>query len=83
MNLKQNGERFEQRIKVKMIIESIMKVLLKSGLIYSFELFYSHGVWDHQFEYVFNEETQKSSFSCTFQIFGFEKMLLLLLRNIF
>ena len=33
-------------MKVKMIIERIMKVLLKSKIIYSCELIYSHGkVW--------------------------------------
>ena len=43
-NLKPRGERFEQRMKVKMIIEHIIKALLKSKIIYSFELIYSHGL---------------------------------------
>ena len=69
-----------------MIIERIIKALLKSKIIYNFDLIYSHGlviVWDHQFEYVVTEETQKPSFSRTIQIFGFEKMLLSLSENIF
>ena len=38
MNLKVNAERFEQRMKVEIIIKHIIKTLLKSKIIYSFEL---------------------------------------------
>ena len=44
MNLKLRAESFEQRIKVKMIIEHIIKALLKNKIIYSFKLIYSHGL---------------------------------------
>ena len=68
---------------VKMIIERIIKNNEEQS-IYSFELIQSwSGAWDHQFEYVFTDETRKTSFSWTSQIFGFEKMLLFLSRNMF
>ena len=35
---------FEQRMKVKMIIEHIIEALLKSKIVYMFELIYSHGL---------------------------------------
>ena len=77
LNLKPSAERFERRIKVKMIIERIMKALLKSKIIYNFELIYNHvlvsGITSRS---VFTEETPKRSFSWGSQIFGFEKMLL-------
>ena len=44
MNLKPSAERFEGRMKVKMIIERIMKALLKSKIIYSSKLIYIHGL---------------------------------------
>ena len=44
LNLKPSAERFERRMKVKMIIKRIMKALLKSKIIYSSELIYSHGL---------------------------------------
>ena len=44
MNLKRSAERFEQRMKVKMIIERIIKKLLNSKIIHSFELIYNHGL---------------------------------------
>ena len=44
LNLKPSAEKFKQRIKVKMIIGHIIKALLKSKVIYSFELIYSHGL---------------------------------------
>ena len=43
LKLKPSAERFQQRMRVKMIIERTMKVLLKSKLIYSSELIY-HGL---------------------------------------
>ena len=58
LKLNTRAGRFQRRMKVKMIIERIMKALLKSKLIYSSELIYNQpGVWDHQFENVFTEET--------------------------
>ena len=44
LNLKQKAEKFEERMIVKMIIERIVKALLKSKMIYSFELNYSRGL---------------------------------------
>ena len=44
MKLKPRVEIFEQRMKVKMIIEHIIEALLKSKIVYSFELIYSHGL---------------------------------------
>ena len=44
MNLKPSVEKFEQRMKLKIIIKHIIKALLKSKIIYSFELIYSHGL---------------------------------------
>ena len=44
LNLKPSAEKFEQRMKVKMIIGHIIKALLKSTVIYSFNLIYSHGL---------------------------------------
>ena len=44
LNLKPNAEKFEERMTVKMIFERIIKALLKSKTIYSFELIYSHGL---------------------------------------
>ena len=38
LNLKPSAERFEQRINVKMIILRIIKAVLNSKIIYSFEL---------------------------------------------
>ena len=42
MDLKPSEEKIEQRLKVKMIIECNIKESLKSKIIYSFELIYSH-----------------------------------------
>ena len=44
LKLKPRVEIFEQRMKVKMIIEHIIEALLKSKIVYSFELIYSHGL---------------------------------------
>ena len=44
MNLNWSKEKFEERMAVKMTIESIIKALLKSKITYSFELIYSHGL---------------------------------------
>ena len=44
MNLKASEERFEERMSIKIVIERIIKALLKSKIIYSFELIYSHGL---------------------------------------
>ena len=44
MNLNWSKEKFEERMAVKMTIESIIKALLKSKTTYSFELIYSHGL---------------------------------------
>ena len=44
MNLKPSAEKFEEGMAVKMINERIIKALLKSKIIYSFELIYSHGL---------------------------------------
>ena len=44
LNLKTSAESFEQTMKVKMIMERIMKALLKSKMIYSFELTYNHSL---------------------------------------
>ena len=41
---KLDPEKFEQRMKVKMTIERIIKALLKSKTVYSFELIYNHGL---------------------------------------
>ena len=60
-------------MKVTMIIEHIIKALLKSKIIYSFKLIYSHGLVSRITVYVFTEETRKPSFSWTSQIFGFKK----------
>ena len=74
LNLKTGAESFEQTMKVKMIMERIMKAFLKSKIIYSFKLIYIHvlvsGITSLS---VFNEETLKPSFSWASQIFGFEK----------
>ena len=61
-------------MKVKMIMESIIKAFLKNKIIYSFELIYNHSLVSGITSLsVFNEETQKPSFSWASQIFGFEK----------
>ena len=44
LNARPSAVRFEQRMKVKMNIEGIIIVLLKSKIIYSFELICSHGL---------------------------------------
>ena len=44
LNLKPSEEKFEERMTIKIIIERIIKALLKSKVIYSFELIYSHGL---------------------------------------
>ena len=44
MNLIPTAEKFGERMTIKMIIEAIIKALLKSKIIYSFELIYSHGL---------------------------------------
>ena len=44
LNLKPKVEKFEERMTVKIIIKRIIKALLKSKLIYSFDLTYSHGL---------------------------------------
>ena len=73
-NLKTSAEGFEQTMKVKMIMERIMKAFLKSKIIYSFERIYNHGLVSGITSLsVFNEETLKPSFSWASQVFGFEK----------
>ena len=44
LKLKPRVDMFEQRMKVKMIIEHIIETLLKIKIVYSFELTYSHGL---------------------------------------
>ena len=44
LNLKPSAEKFEERMIIKMIVERIIKELLKSKIIYSFELIYSPGL---------------------------------------
>ena len=44
LNLKPSPEWFEQIMKVKMIIERIIKALLNSKVLSSFELIYIHGL---------------------------------------
>ena len=44
LKLKPRVDMFEQRMKVKMIIEHIIEALLKSKIVYMFELIYSHGL---------------------------------------
>ena len=45
MNLKPSAEKFEEGMAVKMINERLIKALLRSKIIYSFELLiYSHGL---------------------------------------
>ena len=44
MNLKPSAEKFEEGMTVKLINERKIKVILKSKIIYSFELIYSHGL---------------------------------------
>ena len=44
LKLKPRVEMFEQRMEVKMIIEHIIEALLKSKIVYSFELIHSHGL---------------------------------------
>ena len=44
LNLKPSAEMFEQRKKFKTIFQHIIKALLKSKIIYSFELIYRHGL---------------------------------------
>ena len=63
-----------------MIIERIIKALWSTKIVSSFVLIYSDG---QQLEYILTEETWKSYFSCSNQIFGFEKMLLFLLVIVF
>ena len=65
-------------MKVKMIMESIMKILEEqNNLQFRTNLQSWSGVWDHQFKYVFIEETQEPSFSWASQILqNFEEMLL-------
>ena len=65
----------------KMIIERIIKALLKSKLIYTFELIYSHGLMSEFI--IFTDETLEPSSSWTSQIFGFEKVILFLSGNMF
>ena len=73
-NLKTSTEGFEQTMKVKMIMERIMKAFLKSKIIYSFERIYNHGLVSGITSLsVFTEETLKPSFSWASQVFGFEK----------
>ena len=57
LTLKPRADRFEQKMTVKMIIERIIKALLKSKITDGFELIYSHGLLstDHHFKYVFTE----------------------------
>ena len=43
-NLKPSVEKVEERMTIKMITKSIIKEFLKSKIIYSFELTYSHGL---------------------------------------
>ena len=43
-DLKPSAEKSEERVIVKMINEDIIKALLKSKIIYSFKLIYSHGL---------------------------------------
>ena len=42
LNLKPSAEKFEERMAIKIIVEPIIKALLKSKIIYGFELIYSH-----------------------------------------
>ena len=66
---------FEQRMKVQMTFERIMKALLKNKIIYSFELIYLQswsGVSDHQLGYVFIEKTPKRSFRIFRVLFLYE-----------
>ena len=44
LNLKPSGKKFEQRMKVNMIIERIIKTLSNSKIIASFKLVYTHGL---------------------------------------
>ena len=44
LNLKPRAETFEEGMTVKMINEHIINALLKSKIIYSFELIYCHGL---------------------------------------
>ena len=44
MNLKIKANKFEERTAVKIIIERIIKALLKSKIFYSSKLIYSHGL---------------------------------------
>ena len=82
LNLKLRAERFEQRMKVKMIIEHIIKALLKSKMIYSFELIYSHGlVPGITHSICFCWRNPQAFFGWTSQIFGFKKMLLVFIRE--
>ena len=60
---------------VKMINERITKALLKSKIIYSLELIYSHGLVSGITSLSMSDETQKP-FNWTSQIVAVEKMLL-------
>ena len=44
LNLKPRAETFEEGMTVKMVNEHIINALLKSKIIYSFELIYCHGL---------------------------------------
>ena len=66
---------------VKMINERITKALLKSKIIYSFELIYSHGLVSGITSLSMSDETQKP-INWTSQIVGVEKMLLFLSGNV-
>ena len=44
LNLKQKAEKFEKKMTVKMILEGIIKALLKSKIFILFELIYIHAL---------------------------------------
>ena len=86
LNLKLRAESFEQRMKVKMIIEHIIKALLKNKIIYSFKLIYSHGLVSGITSlsmFLLKRPASPLLASWTSQIFGFKKVPLFLSRNMF
>ena len=75
LSVKLSAERFEQRMKVKIIIDHKSVIEEQNDLQFQTNLQSWSGVCDHQFEYVFTDEIRKPSFSWTIQVFGFEQML--------
>ena len=70
-------------MKVKMTIVHIIKSLLKSKIIYNFELIYRHGLVSGITSLSdFTVEINQPSFSWTSQIFNFRKMFLFLSGNL-